>query len=292
MKLLLIGNSGQLGWELHRCLAPLGDIIPVDYPEFDMADPGKIIDVISQIKPTGIINASAFTAVDRAESEKDLATAVNSIGPSILADQAKQIDAFVIHFSTDYVFDGSKGSPYQEQDFPNPVNVYGQTKLEGENAIQQIDGAYLIFRTAWVYSLRMDNFVTKVLSWSRKQQVLRLVTDQISNPTWARMLAEATSLVVAKGAADPYGYIREKSGLYHLAGDGYASRIDWGKAILEYDPKPEEQIVTEILPAKTNDFPSPANRPLFSALNCDKFKATFGLSLPFWGEALRWSLHS
>jgi dTDP-4-dehydrorhamnose reductase len=290
MKLLLIGNLGQLGWELERCLAPLAEVVALDFPEINLADPVSIIDLIYQIKPEGLLNASAYTAVDRAEVEKDLAYAVNAVGPGILAQQARKIQAFFIHFSTDYVFDGSKGSPYLEEDSPNPLNVYGHTKLEGERAVEQVGGAYLTFRTAWVYSLRKDSFVTKVLGWARKQKVMQLVTDQISNPTWARMLAETIALIVAKSSGSSYEYFTDKAGLYHLAGDGYASRMEWGKAILRFDPKSEEQIVEEILPAQTSEFPTPAQRPLYSALKCEKFKTSFGLALPPWDQALRWSL--
>ena len=163
MRLLLIGNTGQLGWELERSLAPLGEVIAVDYPQINMADPDSIVDWVKQTHPDGIINASAYTAVDRAEQESDLAEAINAIGPGILAEQAKKQRAFLIHYSTDYVFDGLKRSPYLEEDLPNPLGVYGRSKYNGEQVVHQNGGAYLIFRTAWVYSLRRDSFVTKVL---------------------------------------------------------------------------------------------------------------------------------
>ena len=292
MKLLLIGNTGQLGWELERCLAPLGEVTAVDFPEFNMANPDNIVDLVDRTKPDGILNASAYTAVDRAETEIELASAVNAVGPGILAEQAKKSGIFCVHFSTDYVFDGTKDSPYTEEDIPNPLSVYGKTKLDGEKAVEQVGGAYLLFRTAWIYSNRRDSFVTKVLTWARKQSVLKLVTDQVSCPTWARFLAEAVSLVIAKSSENPFDYITKNAGLYHLAGDGFTSRYGWGKSILNYDPKSEEQLVTQIQPAVTSEFPTPATRPLNSALNCNKFKTTFGLSLPPWEKALKLAMQS
>ena len=165
--------------------------------------------------------------------------------------------------------------------------MYGQSKLEGERLIQAVGGDTLILRTSWVYSLRRDSFVTKVLQWSRQQLKLHLVCDQVSNPTWARMLAEATAMLLVKGGEHWRDWLGERRGIYHLAGSGHASRLEWGQEILKLDPKKDEQVTKEILPAVTADFPTPAQRPLFSALSCDLFAHTFGLSLPPWQEALR-----
>jgi len=286
MNLLLLGNTGQLGWELQRTLQPLGVVVALDYPEINMADAASIRKTVQEQRPEAIINATAYTAVDKAESEAELAGAINGTGPGILAEEAKTLNAVLIHYSTDYVFDGTKGKPYVETDTSNPLSIYGKSKLAGEQAIQSVDGTYLILRTAWVYSLRRDSFVTKVLGWARKNETLRVVDDQISNPTWARMLAETTALIIGKGI----GCIEERKGLYHLAGEGYASRLEWARKIIEFDPHREEQVCKEILPALTNDFPTPAQRPLFSALNCDKFAATFGLRLPPWEVALRMAM--
>lgn len=290
MRILLLGKNGQLGWELQRTLATLGEVIAVDYPEIDLAQEGAAQKAVRQARPQLIVNASAYTAVDQAESEEELAYAVNARAPGVLAEQAVDLGAALIHYSTDYVFDGSKGSPYIESDTPNPLNVYGRSKLAGEQAIEHIGGAYLILRTSWVYSLRRDSFVTKVLQWSRKQPSLRIVDDQVSNPTWARMLAETTAQLIAKAGGDPSGWLGERRGLYHLAGNGYASRLEWAQAILSHDPHKEEQVTREILPANTADFPTPALRPLFSALNCDKFAHTFELRLPGWEDALRMAM--
>jgi dTDP-4-dehydrorhamnose reductase len=287
---LLLGKVGQLGWELQRTLAPLGQVISLDFPEIDLARPDSLHTTIRDIRPNVIVNATAYTAVERAESEPELALAINGAAPGVLAEAALAQNAALIHYSTDYVFDGAKGAPYIEADEPNPLGVYGSSKLAGEQAIAQVGGAYLIFRTSWVYSLRRDSFVTKVLEWARKNQSLRIVSDQISNPTWARMLAEITGQLLeipnSQFAEGITAWFHEHGGIYHLAGSGYTSRLEWARAILRYDPSPEEQLTHEIIPAMTADFPSPAKRPLFSALECQKFTDVFGLRLPNWEEAL------
>ena len=213
MKILLLGSTGQVGWELNRTLLTLGELAALDYPQIDMADPQSIRAVVADHNPELIVNATAFTDVDKAESERELAMAINGAGPGILAQEAKKRGAALIHFSTDYVFDGAKGSPYTEEDEPNPINYYGETKLAGERAIREVGGIYLIFRTSWVYSLRRPCFVTKVLEWAKTKEVLRIVDDQVSTPTWARTLAEATAQVVAQGRGDPLGWLEEKRGL-------------------------------------------------------------------------------
>ncbi len=292
LKILLLGNTGQLGWELERSLACLGQVTTADYPAINLAEPHSILPLLRQVSPQVIVNATAYTAVDRAETEPALAQAINAHTPGLLASEASRLGAAFIHYSTDYVFDGRKGSPYTEDDRPNPLGVYGQSKLEGEQAVLQQGGAALVLRTSWVYSLRRDSFVTKVLSWARQQRTLRLVSDQISGPTWARPLAEITALVLAKAGPDPAAWLAERAGLYHLAGSGYCSRLEWGKEILHLDAHPEKQITQEILPALTADFPTPAQRPLFSALDCSRFTKTFGLRLPDWQQALRLAMET
>jgi dTDP-4-dehydrorhamnose reductase len=210
--------------------------------------------------------------------------AINGAGPGILAEEAEQLGAALIHYSTDYVFDGTKGTPYTEEDEPNPINVYGETKLAGERAVQAVDGAYLIFRTSWVYSLRRPCFVTKVLKWAREQETLRIVDDQISSPTWARMLAEATAQVIAQGRGEPVGYIQEKRGFYHLAGGGSCSRYEWAKATTKNLPKDQGYKLEDIQPAKSNEFPTPAERPLLTYMSCGLSERTFNLTIPLWEE--------
>jgi dTDP-4-dehydrorhamnose reductase len=284
MRIFILAENGQLGWELCRTLAPLGEIFAVDYPKIDLQNPEAVCTLIRDVRPALVVNAAAYTAVDLAETEHERARKINAAAPGVLAQECKRFGAMFIHYSTDYVFDGSKGSPYIESDSANPLSVYGSSKLEGEQLVQAAGGAYLIFRTSWVYSMRgQGGFISKVLQWSRRQETLRMVTDQVSGPTWARMLAEVTAQIVARGQ----GYVAERAGLYHLAGSGFASRLEWAKMILELDLNKQEQITREILPAKTADFPTPAERPLFSALDCSKFEATFDMKLPDWQTALR-----
>jgi len=284
MNVLLLGNTGQLGAELARILPSLGNLVALDYPEIDMADADGIRAVLQKHSPDIILNATAYTAVDQAEREPELAELINAAGPALLAEEARKRSALLVHYSTDYVFDGKKGTPYLEVDQPNPLNIYGLSKLHGEEAIQQADGNYLIFRTSWVYSLgNKSGFVQKALEWSRQYETMRVVDDQISNPTWARMLAESAVRVLEKGV----DALKDKRGLYHLAGSGFVNRFDWTRQILDLDPNKEAQIVREILPAKNADFPTPAQRPTFSALNCNLFQETFGLDIPNWEDSLR-----
>ena len=292
MRILLLGKNGQLGWELHRTLQPLGKVFAVDYPEIDLTSADSINKTLQVFQPELIINAAAYTAVDRAESEPEITMAVNGIAPGLLAEQAQALFAGLIHYSTDYVFDGKKGSPYVETDRPNPINVYGTSKLEGERCVSQVNGSYLILRTSWVYSLRRESFVTKVLRWSRKKQTLRIVSDQIGSPTWARMLAEITAQMLVKASGDVFHWIKDQKGVYHLAGGGAASRLEWTQAILHYAPHSEEQITQEVQSALTSEFPAPAQRPLLTAMNCERFQNTFGLIVPDWKETLRLALET
>ena len=290
MRILLLGNTGQLGYETERSLACLGEVVALDYPAVDFAHPEKLRSLVESVKPQVIYNAVAYTAVDHAEQEPEKVRLINAVSPGVLAETARDLSAVLVHISTDYVFDGTRSSLYSEDDVPHPLNIYGQTKLEGELAVQQAGDAYLIFRTAWVYSDRRDSFVSKVLQWSRKQSVMKVVDDQVSNPTWARMLAEVTAQLLAQGGSDLTAWVRARRGLYHLAGDGCASRYEWAQEILQCDPQASEQVVREVLPVKSDLFPTPAARPLFSALSCEKFSRVFGLRLPPWKTSLKWLL--
>lgn len=290
LNILLLGNTGQLGWELERALQQLGQLWAMDHPRIDMTDPGSIRRIVQECRPGLIVNATAYTDVDRAENELAQAQAVNAVGPGVLAEAAREMKAVLIHYSTDYVFDGCKGSPYLETDPAAPLNVYGRSKLEGEHAIQSVGCVHLILRTAWVYSLRRSSFVTKVLGWARTRENLRVVNDQVSNPTWARALAGVTARLVAKADGDLLSWLGANQGIYHLAGAGYTSRYDWAQAILALDPRQEGQKVVQLSPARSADFPTPAERPLFSALDCRKFEAVFGLQLPSWQAALRMAM--
>jgi len=285
--ILQIGTKGQVGWELLRTCAALGNVVALDYPDVDLSDSDGLRKLVNEVKPQIIINAAAYTNVDKAESEVELARAINATGPAVLAEEAKKLKAVLLHYSTDYVFDGSKGSPYLESDPTNPLNVYGQTKLEGEQAIEATGCVNLTLRTSWVYSMRQGGFVTKVLQWARQQEEMRVVDDQISSPTSARMLAEITALILAQGREDVYGYLQEKGDIFHCAGGGACSRYEWAKAILALDPKKEEQIVQRLEPAKSSDFPVPAVRPMISVLNCDKLTEIFGINQSDWKRGLQ-----
>lgn len=290
MRILLLGKYGQLGWELRRSLATLGTVIALDYPEVDFTRPSDLPQVVLSARPDVLVNAVAYTAVDKAEEEADKAMAINGDAPGVLAEAARQIGAALIHYSTDFVFDGSKDLPYTEADAPNPLNAYGKSKLVGEQAVVQADGAYLILRTSWLYSTRQDNYVKKVLAWARQRPILRVVTDQTGSPTSARMLAEITAQMLAMAQDRLAEWLWERRGVYHLGGEGAATRYEWAEQILRLDPHREQQILQELQPAVSSEFPTPAVRPRYSALNCDKFEQTFGLRLPPWQEALQLTL--
>jgi dTDP-4-dehydrorhamnose reductase len=283
MKILLFGAMGQLGTELQGALASYGEIAAYDIHNLNLENTSDVRETIHRVSPDIIVNASAYTAVDQAESEAQKAFTVNGDIPGLFAEEASRLGAFLIHYSTDYVFDGTKGLPYLEGDKTNPLDVYGKSKLAGEEAIQTGNANYLILRTSWVYSRNRSSFVTKVLEWARKQEVLKIVSDQVSNPTWARTLADVTAQLLGKGL----DCLVDRRGLYHVAGNGYASRLEWAKKIIELDPNKQEQKVKEILPALTSDFPTPAQRPLFSALDCSLFQSTFDIALPKWEDALK-----
>jgi dTDP-4-dehydrorhamnose reductase len=283
MKILLFGAMGQLGTELQSSMASLGKIASYDIHNLNLENTQDVRETIRTIQPEVIVNASAYTAVDQAESEADNAFTVNGDIPGLFAEEAASLNAFLIHYSTDYVFDGNKGTTYRETDPVNPLGVYGKSKLAGEQAIQARNANYLILRTSWVYSRNRSSFVTKVLEWARRQEVLSVVSDQVSNPTWARTLAQVTASLLGKGI----DCLIERQGLYHVAGGGYASRLEWARKIVELDPNRHEQKVREIVPALTSDFPTPAQRPLFSALDCSLFQSTFDMELPRWEEALK-----
>jgi len=287
MRILLLGKTGQLGWELQRTIAPLGEVYALGPEELNLTDLDALARRINEVHPQVIVNASAYTAVDRAEEQVDLAMRLNAQAPAVMAEAARALNAALIHFSTDYVFDGGKDSAYTEDDPTNPLNVYGQSKLSGEQAVIQAECAHLILRTSWVYSLRGDSFVSKTLKWARQQETLRIVSDQVGSPTWARMLAEITAAVLAQSLPAPQAYFSKRSGVYHLGGSGAASRLDFARAILRLDPRADEQKVRTLEAASTADFPTPAKRPLRTSLNGSRFESSFGLRLPNWEDSLQ-----
>ena len=287
MKILLLGSNGQLGYEATRTLFCYGDLVAVDYPDIDFTKPDQVIKFVNEVNPDLIYNAVAYTDVDKAEQEPEKAMMVNCHTPAEIAQYCKKYKVPFIHFSTDYVFDGQKNALYTEEDIPNPINIYGKSKIAGEQAIIDSQCPHLIFRTSWVYSMRAGGFVKKVINWAQNNEELRIVDDQIGNPTWARMLAILSTHLVRNNYQDLYYYIQEKKGVYHLAGGGFTSRFEWTKAIINYLPEDVPKIVKSILPAKTDDFPTSAKRPLFSALDCSKFESTFSLKIPKWEIATK-----
>ncbi len=291
MKILQIGTNGQVGWELLRACAPLGDLVALDYPDVDLSDFVGLRELVSTVKPAIILNAAAYTNVDKAESEPEKARAINAIGPGVLAEEAKKINAVLVHYSTDYVFDGTKNSPYVETDTPNPLSVYGHTKLEGEQAIAASGCANLVLRSSWIYS-RRSGFVAKVLEWARTQEIIRIVDDQISSPTPARLMAEITADLISKVEANTDGWMLKNSGIYHCACGGCCSRYEWAKEVLELSSSAGLIRVSQLMPASTSEFPTPAERPLRSCLDISKFETTFGKKIPHWRNALELAIEA
>ena len=284
MRILLFGKNGQLGWELNRSLITLGELTVLDYPEVDFNRPQTLPEIVRATRPDVIVNAVAYTDVDRAESEPEIASRVNADAVAEIARTARSLGALLVHYSTDYVFDGTKGSPYVETDPTHPLNVYGRTKLAGEEAAALAE-KYLTLRTSWVYSSR-GGFVGKVLEWAKTRSELRVVDDQISGPTSARLLAEVTALILARAGEDPYRWFDERAGIYHCAGDGACSRYEWAQKILELDPNKDKQKVQKLERAKSSEFPTPATRPMVSVLSNDKLEQVFGLRPPIWEVGL------
>jgi dTDP-4-dehydrorhamnose reductase len=292
MKILLTGVNGQVGWELRRSLMTLGEVVPASRVggngilKMDLSQPESLRAVIRDVQPQLIVNAAAYTAVDRAESEPELAMAVNGIAPGVLAEEAKRCGAMVIHYSTDYVFDGTKKAPYVETDRTNPLNVYGQTKLAGEQAIQAIDVPHLIFRTSWVYGLRGKNFLLTMLKLAREREEMKIVDDQIGSPTWSCTIAQATAQIVAQGVGNWPEFVEKKSGLYHLTSTGETSWYGFAKRIFELTEGVEERALKSVLPIGSEFYPSPVQRPDYSLLGVEELARSFGLRLPGWDQSL------
>jgi len=283
-RILLIGKNGQVGWELCRTLAPLGEVVAVDVPEIDLRDDAGIRNWIETAHPNVVVNAAAYTAVDRAESDSDLAMRINAHAPGVLAEESKKHGALLVHYSTDYVFDGRKTQPYVETDAPNPLGAYGRSKLAGDQAIEQVDGDHVIFRLCWVYGARGQNFFRTILRLAQEQETLRVVQDQRGSPTWSRWIAEATSLALQQILAAPDR--RAFAGMYHLSASGSTSWHGFAEAIVG-QMRPEGKRCQMVAPIATAQYPTAARRPPYSVLSNDKLRRTFGLVLPSWEEGLK-----
>lgn len=300
-KILLMGRNGQVGAELERLLTDLSDLLAIGRRELDLSRPESVRRAIRDFRPHIIVNAAAYTAVDRAESDETTARAINADAPRVMAEEAKKLGAALVHYSTDYVFDGLKCNPYTEDDPPNPINVYGKTKLVGEQEIENVAGQYVIFRTAWVYSTQGKNFLLTILRLSTEREELRVVADQIGAPTWSREIALATTKIVTEEwkrceGASPFS---KCSGIYHMTAGGQSNWWEFAKSILEeVRHAPHDAgwltaatrglpvIVKRISAIETSDYPTPARRPAYSVLSNSRLKQSFDVHLPDWGAQL------
>lgn len=280
MRILLTGKNGQVGRELQRTLSALGTIVALGREELDLTATGAIRRTMRDVRPDIVVNAAAYTAVDRAEQEPDIALAINGTAPGLIAEEARRLGAFVVHYSTDYVFDGTKRTPYRETDTPNPLNVYGRSKLAGENAIRASGAAHFIFRTSWVYAAHGQNFVHTILRLACERDELKIVDDQIGAPTWARTIAETTATALTAKH-------RDHSGLYHLTAAGSVTWFGFARAILaEAKTLRPDLHVPELIPITTSEYPRPAPRPANSRLDNARLQTAFGLVAPDWTISL------
>lgn len=285
MKILLLGKNGQVGWELQRALLPLGEVLALDRQGADglcgdLSDLYNLASTIEQIKPDVIVNAAAYTAVDKAESEPGLAHLINAEASGALADAAEACGAWLVHYSTDYVFNGSGEQAWLETDDTAPLNIYGATKLEGEQLIQQSGCKHIILRTSWVYAARGNNFAKTMLRLAGERDTLSVINDQFGAPTGAELLADVCAHIIRQASVN-----ESVSGVYHLAADGVCTWHDYARFVLAYAAQKGRSLkvaADAVAPIATSAYPTPAQRPLNSRLNTTKLKTTFGLSLPHW----------
>jgi dTDP-4-dehydrorhamnose reductase len=286
-KILLTGKNGQVGWELQRSVASFGEVVAVDAEEMDLADPDAIRRTVREVRPSIIINPAAYTAVDKAESDPDLAMAVNGTAAGIFAEEAQRLGAVLVHYSTDYVFDGNKASPYVESDVPNPQSVYGSTKRAGELAVQNSGCKHLILRTSWVYGVHGGNFIKTILRLAKERDELRIVADQFGAPTWARDLARATA--AALDCWKNNAWDQNLSGLYHLTAAGRTNWHQYAEEIVRQARKYDSALAAKPLKINaiaTHEYPVPAKRPVNSVLANDRIRDTFGIVLPAWQDSV------
>ena len=277
MRILLTGCSGQVGYELERSLQALGEVVAVDRARMDLSDLDQVRSVVREVKPALIVNPAAYTAVDKAESEPELARRINALAPGVMAEEARRLGAAMVHYSTDYVFDGSKDGAWVETDPVNPLNVYGQTKLEGEQAIAAAGIDHLILRTSWVYGMRGKNFLLTMLRLARERDELRVVADQHGAPTWSRTIADTTAVLLAQAREE--GWWQRHSGIYHLSSRGETTWFGFTQAIIE-----QAGLECRVVPISSAEYPVPARRPANSLMNADKLERL--CALPRWETAL------
>jgi dTDP-4-dehydrorhamnose reductase len=284
--IVVTGATGQIGYEAVQELAPVASVVGLTRADLDLARPDSIRETMRTLRPKVIVNAAAYTAVDRAESERDLAAAINAEAPAVLAEEARRLGALLVHYSTDYVFDGSKGAPYTESDPPAPLNVYGATKLAGEQAIQAAGATYVILRTSWLYGAHGTNFLRTMLRLARERTELRVVNDQVGAPTWSKWIASMTADVVEYELSRGKEFAAGLSGLYHLAAAGSTTWYEFALCILAGDPRRHEQICRAVIPISTAEHSTAARRPPYSVLDCTAFGDRFRLSLMGWRSQL------
>jgi dTDP-4-dehydrorhamnose reductase len=287
MKILLTGKTGQVGKELNNILKDTEELVSVGREQLDLSKIDSIEPTILDIKPDIIINAAAYTSVDKAEEEPDLAMTINGVAPGVLAEAAKKVGASLIHYSTDYVFDGRSNTPYREEDATCPLNIYGESKLAGEKSIAKAGVPYLIFRTSWVYSLQGKSFLQTIKKLAAQKDTLRIVDDQIGAPTWAGSIARATHKILEQCVRDKSE--PSLSEVFHLTCKGQSSWYGFAKEVLDLSGASQD---TQVLPIPTSDYPSPAVRPTYSLLSNDKLKKVFAFEMPHWNDALKDCMHS
>jgi dTDP-4-dehydrorhamnose reductase len=290
--ILVTGASGQVGFELTRELDSLGTVVAPARAELDLTQPSTIRDSIRRVRPTLIFNAGAYTDVDRAESDSDCCYAVNAEGPRVLGQEAARIGAAVIHYSTDFVFDGRQSAPYIETDVPAPINVYGASKLAGEHEVAAAGVPWIVLRVSWVYSLRRKNFLRTILQAAKERDELRVADDQIGAPTWARWIAESARQIIANGGSRDalIRQVGEATGIYHLAAAGAASKFDFAAAIIARHPCRDLLRRNRVVPVKSSAFSLPAHRPERSVLDCSRAQRVFGVSAQPWESQLERAL--
>jgi len=285
-RILIVGSEGQVGRELQRSFAGAGELLCFDRHNVDIADEKQVRAMVGTTQPDLILNAAAYTAVDRAESEADTAMAINATAPRVLAEEAAQRNALLVHYSTDYVFDGAKSEPWVESDSPNPLNVYGVTKLAGEQSVQQVGGKHLILRTSWVYGPHGNNFLFTMLRLARERDKLSIVDDQVGGPTTSIELADATRSIVDRIFSGQCGPATQWAGLYHATCAGSTSWFGFAQEIFARTKALIGGRVPVLTPISTIDYPTPAKRPFYSVLSNSKLKETFGIELTHWESAL------
>ncbi|MDD5215670.1 MAG: dTDP-4-dehydrorhamnose reductase, partial [Methylococcales bacterium] len=292
-KILLFGANGQVGFELARSLLPLGDVVALHRENADLTDLEKCRTTIQTIQPDVIVNAAAYTAVDKAETERDSAFLINAKAVEVFAQEAKKVGALLIHYSTDYVFDGTKDAPYLEDDLPNPLNVYGESKLAGEQAIQASGADYVILRTTWVFAARGQNFVKSILRLAAEREELGIVADQIGAPTSARFIADATAHILRQAQCERNAQTFI-SGIFNLTNSGETSWFGLAEKIVKHlppSPPPKGGVVSCVIkPIPTSAYPTPAKRPANSRLSTAKLQQRFGLTIPTWEQSLTFCL--